>query len=292
MSTLISLRIALFSIFIICSISVFSQITKQEKDSIYIAETEEQENLSAKVLHAEPLYIDLIRDLGARKGEREWNLGFGIKDNNNYEEYETLIEYEWAVIDRLGLEVELPFTFYYDRRGVSNGENSLPRSKLEGLQLAAQYTFLVDPKHNLSMAGGYLHKFTMNAFDNYSSSRLFTGNLISPFLVVAKRFGTNFHSLLYTGPVWERGFSGFENEFFYQINSSFHYMITGTRNFIGLEINKIVLDGNLETTLRPQMRLGISEHLMIGIVTGIPIEANNDRFSTFFRLIYEPKTKH
>ncbi|MFO7744993.1 MAG: HAEPLYID family protein [Psychroflexus sp.] len=292
MSTQISLRIALFSIFIICSTSAFTQITKQEKDSIYIAETEEQENLPAKVLHAEPLYIDLIRDLGARKGEREWNLGFGIKDNNNYEEYETLIEYEWAVIDRLGLEVELPFTFYYDRRGVSSGENSLPRSKLEGLQLAAQYTFLVDPKYNLSMAGGYLHKFTMNAFDNYNSSRLFTGNLMSPFMVVAKRFGTNFHSLIYTGPVWERGFSGFENEFFYQINTSFHYMITGTRNFIGLEINKIIIDGNLETTLRPQMRLGISDHLMIGIVTGIPIEANNDRFSTFFRLIYEPKTKH
>jgi hypothetical protein len=25
-----------------------------------------------KVLHAELLYIDLIRDLGARKGEKEW----------------------------------------------------------------------------------------------------------------------------------------------------------------------------------------------------------------------------
>lgn len=273
----------------IYSTSVVSQITKKEKDSIYIAETEDQEGLPAKVLHAEPLYIDLIRDLGARKGEREWNLGFGINDNNDYEQYEALIEYEWAPIDRLGLEVELPFQFYYDRRGVSNG-NGLPQSRLEGLQFAAQYSFLVSPKHNLTMAGGYLHSFTMNAFDRYDSSRLFTGNMMSPFLVVAKRLGSNFHSLVYTGPVWERGFSGYDNHFFYQINTSFHYMITGTRNFIGLEINKIIEDGKLETTLRPQMRLGISEHLMIGIVTGIPIEANNDRFSTFFRLIYEPKS--
>ena len=29
----------------------------------------------AKISHAEPLYLDLVRDLGARKGEREWNVG-------------------------------------------------------------------------------------------------------------------------------------------------------------------------------------------------------------------------
>lgn len=291
MSLKYSLRIVLFSTLVLCSISIFGQVTKQERDSIYISETEDQKGLSPKVLHAEPLYIDLIRDLGARKGEREWNVGFGVNDNNDYEEYEALIEYEWAPVDRLGLEIELPFQFYYDRRGSSNAD-PLPQSRLEGLQFAAQYSFLVSPKYNLSMAGGYLHSFTMNAFNRYDSGSLFTGNKMSPFLVVAKRLGSNFHSLVYTGPVWERGFSGFENEFFYQIHTSFHYMITGTRNFIGLEINKIIVDGKLETTLRPQMRLGITDHLMIGIVTGIPIEANNDRFSTFFRLIYEPKTKH
>lgn len=291
MSLKYSLRIVLFSTLVLCSISIFGQVTKQERDSIYISETEDQKGLSPKVLHAEPLYIDLIRDLGARKGEREWNVGFGVNDNNDYEEYEALIEYEWAPVDRLGLEIELPFQFYYDRRESSNAD-PLPQSRLEGLQFAAQYSFLVSPKYNLSMAGGYLHSFTMNAFNRYDSGRLFTGNKMSPFLVVAKRLGSNFHSLVYSGPVWERGFSGFENEFFYQIHTSFHYMITGTRNFIGLEINKIIVDGKLETTLRPQMRLGITDHLMIGIVTGIPIEANNDRFSTFFRLIYEPKTKH
>ena len=33
-----------------------------------------------KIEHAEPLFIDLIRDLGARKGEREWNVGMGMFD--------------------------------------------------------------------------------------------------------------------------------------------------------------------------------------------------------------------
>jgi len=72
-------------------------ILKQKQDSIYVNEIEERKE-PAKILHAEPLYIDLIRDLGARKGEKEWNVGFGITDKNRFDEYEALIEYEWAPI--------------------------------------------------------------------------------------------------------------------------------------------------------------------------------------------------
>jgi hypothetical protein len=41
-------------------------------------------------------------------------------------------------------------------------------------------------------------------------------------------------------------------------------------------------------TIRPQMRVGIAENLLVGIVTGIPVNRENQRFSTFLRLIYEP----
>jgi hypothetical protein len=41
--------------------------------------------------------------------------------------------------------------------------------------------------------------------------------------------------------------------------------------------------------IRPQMRLEINESLMLGIVAGIPIERENQRFSTFLRLIWEPE---
>ena len=34
----------------------------------------------AKVKHAEPLFIDLRRDLGERKGEAEFNIGYGISN--------------------------------------------------------------------------------------------------------------------------------------------------------------------------------------------------------------------
>lgn len=84
---------------LLLSVSLFSQkldtlkIEKDRLDSLYIEEVENKRKTD-KVLHAEPLFIDLIRDLGARKGEKEWNVGFGMTDNNKFDSYEALVEYE------------------------------------------------------------------------------------------------------------------------------------------------------------------------------------------------------
>lgn len=263
----------------------FSAQTENEneyKDSIYINEVEESHK-PFKVLHAEPLYIDLIRDLGARKGEREWNLGFGLIDNNKFDKYEALVEYEWAPINRLGLEVELPFSIY------SSADS--PGTKLNGLKLAAQYTFLVSEASSTSMAVGYIHEFEMTEFKNYGKGKFFTGNIFNPFFVAAKRWGNNFHTLLYTGPVVHQSFESSPSHTSWEINSNFHYMIAGTRNFIGVEFNKSIHNGDFDMTIRPQMRVGITDNTMVGIVTGIPLNREDQRFSSFLRLIYEPKHK-
>jgi hypothetical protein len=253
-------------------------------DSIYIAEVEELKEID-KVLHAEPLFIDLIRDLGARKGEKEWNVGFGINPRKDYDQYESLVEYEWAPIDRLGLEIELPFSFYFP----SNGSASSPRNKLNSVKLAAQWSFFVSQKYSTSLALGYLHEFELNTFNNYGKERLFTGNVLNPFFVAAKRWGNNFHTLIYTGPLLlqEYGHSG--HEFQWEAHTNFHYMISGTRNFVGLEVNKYFAPSGPDITLRPQMRLGITDQLMLGIVTGIALGDRDERISMFLRLIYEPK---
>jgi hypothetical protein len=65
------------------TIPLHAQNENQLKDSLYIKEVENPK-LRPKVLHAEPLYIDLIRDLGARKDEKEWNVGFGLVDVNSF----------------------------------------------------------------------------------------------------------------------------------------------------------------------------------------------------------------
>jgi len=121
------------------------QITKTEKDSIFIQQIEDHKEPD-KVLHAEPLYIDLIRDLGARKGEKEWNVGLGLTDNLKFDAYEALIEYEWAPIDRLGFEVELPFTFYAPQSGIES--DSIPSNSLDstflGPRILPPYTRNLD----------------------------------------------------------------------------------------------------------------------------------------------------
>ena len=119
-----------------------------------------------KVLHAEPLYIDLIRDLGARKGEKEWNLGMGLKDNLSFDSYEVLVEYEWAPVNRLGLEVEFPFTFYSPTGGTPG--DLVPSNQLDALQVAIQWTFLVKPEIATSMALGYLNEFQLTAFESFA----------------------------------------------------------------------------------------------------------------------------
>jgi hypothetical protein len=260
------------------------RIEKRKIDSLYI-ENVENKRTPDKVLHAEPLFIDLIRDLGARKGEKEWNVGLGLTDNLKYDEYQALVEYEFAPIDRLGLEVELPFKLYDPVRG----QNS-PKSRLDGLKLAAQYTFIVSEKRQTSVALGYIHQFSTTSFSELRQEKLFEGNVFNPFLIAAKRWGQNIHTLIYTGPVHVREFTG-NRLTSYEANSSFHYMIPGTRNFIGLEVNKSWQGNDFDMTLRPQMRVSIADNLLVGIVTGIPVRRENQRFSSFIRLIYEPGHK-
>lgn len=259
------------------------QSDSHKKDSLYVYEVE-SELRPYKVLHAEPLYIDLIRDLGARKGEKEWNVGLGLTDNINYDEYTALVEYEWAPVNRLGLEVELPFSFYYP----TNKDARAPSSKLNSLKLAAQYSFFVSEKYKTSMALGYIQEFELTAFNRYRTEGLLRANVYNPFIVAAKRWGNNFHTLLYTGPAFTQYFSEQSVHTSWQINSNFHYMIAGTRNFIGVELNKTIEAGDFDMTIRPQMRVGVTDNLLIGIVTGIPISRENERFSSFLRLIYEP----
>lgn len=283
-------------IFIVCIAStafsqeIDTQNYKEILDSLYIQEVEAKKE-PAKVLHAEPLYIDLIRDLGARKGEKEWNVGMGLFDNKSYDRYEGLVEYEFAPIDRLGLEIELPFSFFYNTEKGSE----TPGSKLDGLKLAAQYSFFVSEKLKTSMAIGYLHEFEFAEFRNYGKEKFYNGNIHNPFFVAAKRWGSNFHTLIYAGPEFLHHFADRSFSVNYQINTNFHYMIPGTRNFIGVELNKDVYQKDFDMTIRPQMRLGITDDLLVGIVAGIPIQRENERFSAFVRLIYEPphkKKKH
>ena len=257
-------------------------------DSLFIQETEGGSKRD-KVLHAEPLYIDLMRDLGARKGEKEWNVGLGMTDKLDYNSYLALVEYEFAPVDRLGLEIELPFEFSSGINGSVNPD-SRPGNRLKSLKLGAQYTFYVSEEKSTSAAIAYLHEFKMVEFNEFGNGSIWAGNIYNPFFVIAKRWGANFHTLLYTGPSLERFENGKNDS--WQINANLHYMIPGSHSFIGLETNMDVWKNKFVTVFRPQMRLVISDALMVGIVIGIPANFEKERLSSFVRLIYEPGGTH
>lgn len=236
-----------------------------------------------KVEHAEPLFIDLIRDLGARKGEREWNIGFGLTDHQRYDRYEALVEYEWAPIDRLGLEIEVPLT-YFPR--ASNG--TAPSNRIEGLKTAAQWSFLVSERHQTSLALGYLNELVFTDLDQVGARPFVAGNVYNPFVVAAKRLSSQWHSLVYTGPSIEQRFGG-GSHLTYELNTSVHYMVRESRNFVGVEVNQGWRGRDFDMTIRPQMRLQINDQLLLGIVTGIPVQRESQRLSMFLRAIYEPR---
>lgn len=275
----------LLSVSVVLKAQIMDSLTKSELDSIYIFEVQDKYEKD-KVLHAEPLYIDLIRDLGARKGEREWNIGMGMIDHDRYDAYETLIEYEWAPVDRLGLEVEIPVQFYIPLEDVS--ADSIPASRIESLKLALQWSFFVSEKLKTTFALGYIHEFEFTDFRSFGSP-LFSGNLFNPFFIGAKRWGNNFHTLIYTGPriFYSARQNHLETE--YEMHTNFHYMISGTRNFIGIEVNKYFNSEFIDVTLRPQMRVAFADNFLIGIVPSIPIDRKSERLGMFLRVIWEPK---
>lgn len=241
-----------------------------------------------KIEHAEPLYIDLIRDLGARKGEKEWNFAFGLTDKRKYDNYQALVEYEFAPADRLGMEFEIPVTFYTAAEDQSSGRSS----KIESFKSAIQWTFMVSERYQSSFALGYINEILLTDFNSYGREPLVSGNLFNPFLVMAKRLGAQFHSLVYTGPRIEKTFRSPAWDTSFEINTSFHYMVPNTRNFIGVEFNKEIESDNFNFVARPQMRVSIADNLLIGIVTGIPLMKEDEKLSSFLRLIWEPGHRH
>lgn len=263
------------------------KLTKEEIDRRYVYKVQNQKEPD-KVLHAEPLYIDLIRDLGARKGEREWNVGLGLTDNLRFDTYQALIEYEFAPVNRLGLEIEVPVTVY----ALNEPNQNRPSDRIESLKTAVQWSFLVSERMKTTLAIGYINELKFADLARWRLEPVLAGNECNPFFVAAKRWGTNFHTLVYTGPRFERLFDSHKWHRSYEINTNFHLMIPGTRNFLGVEVNKHIEHGRLNGVARPQLRLGVTNNLLIGIVAGIPFSRQNQRLSSFLRVIYEPAHKN
>jgi len=243
------------------------------------------DSLLPKVRHAEPLFNDLVRDLGARRGEQEWNVGIGLRDNKHYHSFTSFIEYEFAPVNRLGIEFELPVSVHFPS---GRGQGEIPMSRINGLKMAAQYSFFVSPALQMTLAAGYSNDFEVLPYRLNGKTRFHFENTAMPFFVAAKSWKKNLHTLLYFGPAFRYNFNVRQWEYNMLINTNIHYMFPGTKNFVGLEINKEFGRHTPSVVFRPQARIVLSQKMMLGLVTGIPLNRNDEGMSLLLRFIYEP----
>ena len=261
--------------FILSLISVFAQEVNKQSEK----------KLLPKVEHAKPLYNDLMRDLGARKGEAEINIGMGLADHTDYIEHFGFVEYEWAVANRLGLEVEIPFSF---NRRIGSLNAQIPNNRIEGVKLASQYTYYVNEKTQTSMAVAYVHEFELNYLNKLDEDRFFTGMRMNALLIIAKKF-QNLNTIIFGGPVIKNKFETRETKVSGTVNASVLYQLQKTKNFIGIENNFDFRSDRFNYVIRPQVKAGILHNLAIGLVTGIPITSVKEmRLDFLIRIIWEP----
>lgn len=237
-----------------------------------------------KISHAEPLYVDLIRDLGARKGEKEINIAADFSGRQNYNEYTVLAEYEFAPVNRLGLEVETGLSFF----STLNKQEEVAGGRPGYLKLSAQYSFFISEKHQTTLAVGYTQAFGCNVVLRHRKGYFLSGIDHNPFFIAAKRWQNNIHTLLYAGPLISCYPDHAGVKLTWQFNYSVHYAIHSTAHLAGVEINGQSGAGTSALTIRPQVKLKVADRLAIGLVTGFPLKKEKEGFSSFIRIIYEP----
>lgn len=245
----------------------------------------ESGTLPLKLKHAEPLYMDLIRDLGAHKGEKEINIGLSYGMNGRYKEMGGFAEFEFAVANRWGMEVETDFSFYKGNH--SDPLANVPSNRIEGLKWANQYTFLVSEDWQTSMAFAFIHEFRFHSFYSIRHRhQLMKGVSENPILIIARRWGKHVHSLLYTGPEWMFSSSKRDNYIGYQLHTSIHYVWDGGY-FLGIECNQEKDVAGWHSVLHPQLKLALNDAVSVGLVIGVPLRNTTERAGFMTRLILE-----
>ncbi|GAB3793797.1 hypothetical protein GCM10028819_06030 [Spirosoma humi] len=242
----------------------------------------------AKISHAEPLYLDLVRDLGARKGEREWNVGTQFSQRGGGTSWHPFVEYEFAPINRLGLEVELPFQLTVP---AANQEAPTTATfRLHSVKTSVQWTYAVIVPWQTSLAIGYTNELVVNAGGIQAGKPVFTTEEGHPFLVAAKKWGQRWNTLVYAALGGQLPHQGTLRSSGYELNLALHYVIPRNKAFLGVELYQYQNGSQYDRLIRPQVRVALKNNLLIGLVGNIPLTGSEGP-SSFIRLIYEPRRR-
>lgn len=250
--------------------------------------------------HYMPLYLDIPAEMNVKKGYSEINLAGGYADFKDYNGFRTLLEYDFAPINKLGFEIEIPFVFVNQKESTMQNENTDVIVPEEGgaiqsamaLRLGFNYSLFSSQKSKTSLAIGYFNEFELTPFNHFGKP-LLEGNVYNPFIAIAKIWGSRLHSMLYMGPAISQSFENFETKTNYRFNSiiSYRFGKGEKENFAGIECNQTWAKENSgQMVLRPQIQMEITSKYKLGFVASLPIATDNHlNGSGFLRLIYTPK---
>jgi hypothetical protein len=256
--------------------------------SIANGQTVEQEVDQIKIKHAEPVFNDFNTDLGANKGESQANVNFGYqRTRNNHHELLSQLEIELAPANNFGLELLLPYNVYFNNAGTMVQR---PDNRLEFLQWSAQYTFYQAPAKGISMAIGFSNTFESESPEPQLNSdrRLSLQSVyFYTFGTIAKNWNDRYFFVFSGGPEPERNMEDQEWALGARLNAAFHYSFSENDHYLGVELNQLFSDGDMELFIRPQVILDLGEKFELGVAAGVPIVVEDTRWSFFGRLSYK-----
>lgn len=203
----------------------------------------------------EPLYFDLVRGLGAKRGEFEFNV-LTTADFRPYGGVGWAPEVEWAFADRYAIEFEIPM---HDGR-------------LEALKLAQQGTFR-------ERRPNFIHGWQVIVEGKLEGVGEFTALYLA-----GRRFGRRTSMLAMLGPRVAVDSSETGAELL--VNPSV-FVDIDERFTIGLE-NNAVIDGR-DSSLRslPQLHLQLGRHTRVQVGGGVEVSEDGLRPAVGIRLVIE-----
>ena len=250
--------------------------------------------------HYMPLYLDIPAEMNVKKGFKEINIAGGYADFKNFNGVRTLLEYDFAPIDKLGFEIEMPFVFINQiQQSTTNGNTDIIVPEEGGavksamaLRVGFNYSLFSSKKAKTSIAVGYFNEFELTPFNNFGKP-LLEGNVYNPFIAIAKIWQSRLHTMIYTGPAIKQSFEHHKTKTAFRFNTimSYRFGKAQKESFIGIECNQTWAKEDAgQMVLRPQIQMEITEKWKLGFVAGIPVAtANHLNGSVFLRLIYSPK---
>lgn len=251
--------------------------------------------------HYMPMYLDMPAELNVRKGYKEINIGYGMADFRDFSGIRSILEYDFAPINNLGFEIEVPFIFINNKHSqpTNTGTQDIIVPEEGGnvqsamaMRLGVNYTLHSFKKAKTSISIGYFNEFESSPFKHFGEP-LIEANIYNPFFSVAKIWGDRFHTMIYAGTATRQELESNKTKTVFRFNPNVSYRFGKyeKENFVALEVNHTWAKGDEgQMVLRPQFLVQIAPRWKCGFVGGVPIATNNHlNISGILRLIYSPK---